>query len=113
MTAAEFRDIALSQPDVVEAAHMSHPDFRIDGKIFATLGYPSNEHAVVMLSPDQQEGFVAEMPRAFSVVKGTWGKRGSTQIHLPSAETEAVAEAIRLAWTRGRPSARRKLRKHE
>ena len=108
MTPNEFREMALSQPGAVESAHMSHPDFRVDGKIFATLGYPDDEHAVVVLSPDQQEGFLAEMPHAFSAVKGAWGKRGSTQIHLPSAETETVAEAIRLAWKRGRPSARRK-----
>ena len=108
MTAAGFREIALSQPDTVESAHMSHPDFRVDGKIFATLGYPDADHAVVVLSPDQQEGFVAEMPRTFSAVKGAWGKRGSTQIHLPSAETEPVAEAIRLAWKRGRPSEQRR-----
>ncbi len=49
---------------------MSHPDFRVDGKIFATLGYPDSDHAVVMRSADQQEGFLAEMPRAFSAVKG-------------------------------------------
>ena len=108
MTAAQFREIALSQPDALESAHMSHPDFRVHGKIFATLGYPDTDHAVVMLSPDQQEAFVVEMPRAFSPVKGAWGKRGSTQIHLPSADAEAVAEAIRLAWKRGRPSAGRK-----
>lgn len=87
---------------------MSHPDFRVDGKIFASLGYPDSDYAVVVLSPDQQEGFLADMPRVFSAVKGAWGKRGSTQIHLPSAETEAVAEAIRLAWKRGRPAARRR-----
>ena len=108
MTASEFRKIALSQPEAVESAHMKHPDFRVGGRIFATLGYPDDDHAVVVLSPDQQEGFLAEMPRAFSAVKGAWGKRGSTQIHLPSAEAETVAEAIRLAWKRGRPSARRK-----
>jgi len=113
VTAAEFREIALSQPDAVESAHMNHPDFRIDGKIFATLGYPDHDHAVVVLSPDQQEGFIVEMPRAFSAVKGAWGKRGSTQIHLPSVEAEAVAEAIRLAWKRGRPSGRRKPSKRQ
>ena len=113
MTASEFREIALGQPDAVESAHMNHPDFRVDGKIFATLGYPDAEHAGGVLSPDQQDGFLAEMPRAFSAVKGAWGKRGSTQIHLPSADTEAVAEGIRLAWKRGRPAARRKTSKRE
>ena len=108
MTAAEFRKIALSQPEAVESAHMNHPDFRVGGKIFASLGYPDEQHAVVMLSPDQQEGFVAEMPRVFSPVKGAWGKRGWTQIHLPSAEIEAVTEAIGLAWRRGAPAALRR-----
>ena len=83
---------------------MKHPDFRVGGRIFATLGYPSDEYAVVMLSPDEQEGFVAEMPRAFSAVKGAWGKRGSTEIHLATAEREAVEEAVRLAWKRRAPA---------
>ena len=83
---------------------MAHPDFRVGGKIFSTLGYPDDQHAVVMLSPDQQDGFVAEMPRVFSPVKGAWGKRGSTQIHLPTAEADAVTEAVRLAWRRRAPA---------
>ena len=85
---------------------MGHADFRVRGKIFATIGYPDAAHAVVMLSPDEQEGFVAEFPRAFAAVKGAWGKRGSTQVNLPAADTEAVAEAIRLAWKRRAPRAR-------
>ena len=87
---------------------MKHPDFRVGGKIFATLGYPDDEHAVVMLSPDEQEGFVAEFPSAFVAVRGGWGKRGSTQINLPTADPEGVAEAIRLAWKRRAPSRLRK-----
>ena len=83
---------------------MSHPDFRVSGKIFASLGYPDGEHAVVILSPDEQEGFVAEFPRAFAAVKGAWGKRGSTQISLPDADDESVAEAVRLAWKRRAPA---------
>ena len=104
MTASEFREIALSQPGAVESAHMSHPDFRVAGKVFASLSYPDEEHAVVMLTPDAQEGFVAEMPRVFSAVKGAWGKRGATQIRLAEADIETVAEAIRVAWQRRAPA---------
>ena len=100
MTASEFRKLALSHAGAIESAHMSHPDFRVGGKIFATLGYPDTDHAVVMLSPDEQEGFIAEFPRAFAPVKGAWGKRGSTQIDLTVADAETVAEALRLAWRR-------------
>ena len=85
---------------------MGHADFRVGGKIFATIGYPDDQHAVVMLSPDEQEGFVAEFPRTFAAVKGAWGKRGSTQVNLRAADAEAVAEAIRLAWKRRAPCAR-------
>ena len=83
---------------------MSHPDFRVGGKIFASLGYPDDEHAVVILSPDVQEGFVADFPRAFAAVKGAWGKRGSTQISLAEADGDAVAKAVRLAWRRRAPA---------
>jgi len=103
MTPGEFRTMALSHPGAVESAHMSHPDFRVGGKIFATLGYPDDGHAVVMLSPDEQDGFIAEFPRAFAAVKGAWVKRGSTQIDFTAADPEAVAEAIRLAWKRRAP----------
>jgi hypothetical protein len=41
MTAKDFRQIALSLPESIESAHMDHPDFRVDGKIFATLDAPS------------------------------------------------------------------------
>ena len=92
--------MALHQHGAVESAHMSHPDFRVGGKIFATLGYPDADHAVVMLSPDEQEGFISEFPQAFAPVTGTWGKRGSTQIDLAAADDDAVAEAIRLACRR-------------
>ena len=106
MTPDEFRKLALSHHGAVESAHMSHPDFRVEGKIFATLGYPDAGHAVVILSPDEQEGFIAEFPRAFAPVKGAWGKRGSTQIDLSAADAEALAEAIRLAWKRRAPRER-------
>ncbi len=104
MTAAEFRAVALSHSETMESSHMAHPDFRVGGKVFATLGYPDDEHAVVMLSPDEQEGFVTEMPRVFSPVKGAWGTRGATQICLATADDEVVAEAIRLAWRRRAPA---------
>lgn len=103
MTPNEFRQIALSGPETVESSHMGHADFRVGGKIFASLGYPDDAHGVVMLSPDEQEGFVAEFPRAFAPVKGAWGKRGSTQIRLAAADPEAVVEAIRVAWRRRAP----------
>ena len=107
MTPGEFRKIALSQRGAVASEHMTHPDFRVGGKIFATIGYPDDDHAVVMLSRDEQEGFIAEFPKTFSAVKGAWGKRGSTQIDLTVADAEAVAEAVRLAWRRRAPAALR------
>ena len=73
MTADDFRRIALELPEASQNAHMGHPDFRVGGKIFATLGYPDEHFAVVLLTPDEQAAFVRAAPRLFTPVKGGWG----------------------------------------
>jgi hypothetical protein len=104
MTAAEFRRLALSLPDAIEAAHMGHPDFRVGGKIFATLGYPKPEFAVVVLTPDQQELFVRTEPKTFTPVPGGWGRTGSTHVLLKTAKQAAVREALKVAHGNRRPT---------
>jgi hypothetical protein len=98
MTADDFRKLALSFPEAVESAHMHHPDFRVCGKIFATLGYPDENSAVVKLTPDEQRDLVRGDPNVFQAVKGAWGRRGSTSIHLPAAKIEIAREALGAAW---------------
>ncbi len=98
MTADDFRKLALSFPETVESAHMHHPDFRVCGKIFATLGYPDDNSAVVKLTPDEQRDLVHSDPSVFRPVKGAWGRRGHTSIHLPAAKIDAVREALSTAW---------------
>ena len=98
MTAADFRLLALSLPDVEESAHMDHPDFRAGGKIFATLGYPDKSWGMVKLFPDQQKEFVAADPEMFAPVKGGWGKQGCTNVLLKAASKERVREALSAAW---------------
>ena len=100
MTAAEFRRLALSLPETEEREHMNHPDFRVAGKIFATLGYPDGSRGMVKLFPDQQAEFVAADPEGFVPVKGAWGKQGCTQVVLKSADKEKVKAAMRAAWER-------------
>lgn len=58
MTPNDFRQLALSLPEVIESAHMRHPDFRVGGRIFATLGYPDEDSAVVKLTREVQKEFV-------------------------------------------------------
>jgi hypothetical protein len=103
MTATEFRRLALSLPDAVEAAHMGHPDFRVAGKIFATLRYPRSGFGVVMLTPEQQELFVRTEPKTFAPVPGGWGKQGSTHVLLRTARKTAVREALNVAWQNRAP----------
>ncbi len=98
MTADDFRKLALSFPETVESAHMHHPDFRVCGKIFATLGYPDDNSAVVKLTPDEQRDLVHSDPSVFRPVKGAWGRLGHTSIHLPAAKIDAVREALSTAW---------------
>lgn len=100
MTADEFRKIALELPDAVELGHMDHPDFRVRGKVFATLGYPNDEWGMVKLAPDEQLALCAAKPKAFVPVKGAWGRGGATNVRLDVANVKAVREALSLAYTR-------------
>ena len=103
MTPDDFRKIALSFREAVESAHMHHPDFRVNGKIFATLGYPDENWAVVKLTPEEQKSFVRADPEVFQPVKGAWGRRGNTKVYLPSAKIATVREALAAAWRNTAP----------
>jgi hypothetical protein len=103
MTVAEFRRTALRMPGAVEGAHMGHADFRVGGKIFATLGYPDKRHGAVMLTPDAQRELIDAHPRAFVPAAGKWGESGSTVVSLRDADADVVADAIRAAWRRRAP----------
>ena len=103
MTATDFRRLALSLPQVAEAAHMGHPDFRVAGKIFATLGYPRTGWGVVRLTPEQQELFIRSEPKSFMAVKGGWGRAGATNVRLSAARKGAVREALITAWRNRAP----------
>lgn len=103
MTAHEFRKIALALPETEERAHMNHPDFRVAGKIFATLRYPDKTRAMVKLSPEDQHYFSKDHPDVFIPVKGAWGKRGATSVHLKAAKKETLTKAIQAAWRNTAP----------
>jgi hypothetical protein len=103
LTAAEFRRLALSFPETEEREHMNHPDFRVGGKIFATLGYPDQSRGMVKLFPDQQEAFVAANPAMFVPVNGAWGRQGCTHVLLKAASKDRVREAMGLAWQNTAP----------
>jgi hypothetical protein len=97
MTPNEFRKLALALDGVVESSHMGHPDFRADGKIFATLGAPDDEWGMVKLTPEQQQSFLRTDARAFRPCSGAWGRSGSTNVHLASAKASTVKAALDIA----------------
>lgn len=96
MNSAHFRRLALALPAVTESAHMNHPDFRVGGKIFATLSH-SEDFAVVMLSPDEQAEYIRTAPAALAPVKGGWGRRGATQILLQLIDEATARRALAAA----------------
>jgi hypothetical protein len=102
MTAAEFRSLALSFPEASESAHMNHPDFRVRGKIFATLG-PKEDWGMVKLTPDQQATFVRGKKGAFQPASGAWGRRGCTIVRLSDANEATVRQALSAAWRNTAP----------
>ena len=103
MTADEFRSMALKFPGAIESAHMGHPDFRVGGKIFATLGVPDEDWGMVKLTPEQQKQFVREEPEIFVPVKGGWGRRGATSIRLKTARKPTLRRALEAAWRLAAP----------
>lgn len=103
MTAADFRKLTLALPETEERQHMAHPDFRVGGKIFATLGYPDKTRGMVKLSPEDQHYFSKDYPEAFIPVKGAWGRRGATSIVLKAAKKDILAKAIQAAWRNTAP----------
>jgi len=115
ITATDFRKIALSFPDTAEKAHMSHPDFRVAGKIFATLAYPNKQFAMVKLTPIQQEDFVQSHPAVFNPCNGAWGRKGCTNVLLAKATKRVLKEALLAAWRNHAPSdlALKSLRKNK
>ena len=78
--------------------HMRHPDFRAEGKIFATLGYPDDKHGMVKLTPEQQKRVIKQEPEAFWPCAGRWGKRGATQVFLEKAKVGVLRNALGYAW---------------
>ena len=104
MTANEFRRMALSLPLVTEAKHQGHPDFRVDGKIFATLGYPDKSWAMVKLPAKVQGLFVRSEPDVFVPAKGAWGFRGATCVLLRRARNITLREALAEAWHNTAPN---------
>jgi hypothetical protein len=99
MSASRFRQIALKLDGAVEGAHGGHPDFRVNGRIFATMGYPDGQWGMVVLTPDQQAMLVDAEPTIFRPVPGGWGKRGSTHVDLTAADRTTLKSALTMAWT--------------
>ena len=103
MTAASFRRIALSLPEAVEGSHFGNADFRVGGKIFATLSLASEGYGVLMLTPEQQAGMVEDEPKIFSPVSGGWGRMGATRVLLAKVPPDILEAALRAAWLRRAP----------
>ena len=103
MNAAGFRKIALRMPEAVEASHFGNPDFRVGGKIFATLALEKQGYGVLLLTPEQQAGMVEDAPNVFSPVSGGWGRKGATRVRLATVTAEVLEGALRLAWRRKAP----------
>ena len=97
MTPHGFRKLALALPGSIESEHMDHPDFRVKGRIFATIA-PNPAFGVVMLTPAQQKELLGRDPAVFSPVNGGWGKRGATRVLLEAATPAAARSALLLAW---------------
>ena len=98
MDVSDFRRIALSLPGAEERSHMGSPDFRVGGRIFATLASQKQGYGNLMLTPEQQAAFVEELPEVFIPIAGGWGKSGATHIRLAVANEDLLTGALRTEW---------------
>ena len=98
MNAADFRRIALSFEGSEEGSHMGAVDFRVGGRIFATLASQDKGYGNLMLTPEQQADFVGELPDVFLPIRGGWGRMGATHIRLAKASEDVLAGALLTAW---------------
>src|SRR4029453_4965022 len=97
MTSDEFRKMALEIPEAVERSHMNHPDFRVAGKIFASLGVPDEDWGMVKLTPEKQHTFSEKAPNVFKPSSGVWGRQGYTKVYLAAAKATIVRNALDTA----------------
>jgi hypothetical protein len=98
MNVKDFRRIALSFEGAEESSHMGNPDFRVGGRIFATLASQRLGYGNLMLTPELQETFVQELPEVFLPVAGGWGRMGATHIRLSAANEDVLRGALQTAW---------------
>jgi len=103
MTAAGFRKLALKLPEAMEGSHFNNPDFRVGGKIFATLALEKDGFGVLLLTPEEQAGMIADAPDLFSPVPGGWGLKGATRVRLAKVAPDILEGALRTAWRRRAP----------
>lgn len=109
MKEADFRKLALTLPDTTEGVHFNIADFRVGGKIFATLAYKKEGCGVLLLTPEQQAGMIEDAPDFFLPVPNKWGERGATLVRLAKVTPDILEGALKTAWTNRQrtPSKRR------
>ena len=103
MNADDFRALALELPEAIEGEHMKHPDFRVRGKIFASL-WSDGRTGNVLLTPEQQASFVDADPDSFQPLNGAWGRQGGTRVVLSVASPARVRSALAAAWRNKAPA---------
>jgi hypothetical protein len=100
MKADDLRRMAMMMEGAIEGAHMNHPDFRVHGRIFATI-QPGGKTGMVKLTPDQQREAVERHPDAFMPESGAWGRAGCTRVQFDTVTEEQLGEALTMAWQNG------------
>ncbi len=99
MTVNDFRELALGFDGAEESAHQGVADFRVGGRIFATLAHEALGFGNLMLTPELQQQLVAEAPDVFQPVAGGWGTQGATHLRLAAATPQQLLRGLQLAWS--------------
>ena len=95
LTRDEIRTAALALPEAYESSHFDVADFRVNKKIFCTLGQDASR-AVLKLHPEDQHNLMDG--EAIQQVDGGWGVKGWTYLYFEKLEAERLPVLLRLAW---------------
>jgi hypothetical protein len=98
LTPADFRALALSLEGAEQGSHMGAEDFRVGGRVFATLASAAQGYGNLMFDPPTQSDFIEELHNVFIPIAGGWGRMGVTHVILANATREQVLGALQTAW---------------
>lgn len=90
------RRLIAELPGAVESAHHGHPDFRVGGRIFATL-WPDQNRSVLRLAVEDADALAGSEPETYRLVSAR-GPVAWLSVDLGTVSAETYRALAEQAW---------------